>query len=54
MTKHRAKELPVLLSMLWERLHMATIHDGTSYPEQLQAAACQSFEQFGGECTQQI
>ncbi|MFZ1040821.1 MAG: branched-chain amino acid ABC transporter substrate-binding protein [Anaerolineales bacterium] len=34
--------------------HMATIHDGTSYPEQLQAAACQSFEQFGGECTQQI
>jgi branched-chain amino acid transport system substrate-binding protein len=34
--------------------HMATIHDGTPYPEQLQAAACQSFEQFGGECIQQI
>src|SRR6202142_3781569 len=28
--------------------HMATIHDGTPYPEQLQNAACQSFTQFGG------
>ncbi|HUI88821.1 MAG TPA: branched-chain amino acid ABC transporter substrate-binding protein [Anaerolineales bacterium] len=33
---------------------MATIHDGTAYPEQLQEAACQSFEQLGGQCIQQI
>lgn len=33
---------------------MVTIHDGTPYPEQLQAAACQSFEQFGGQCIQQV
>ncbi len=33
---------------------MVTIHDGTPYPEQLQAAACQSFEQLGGECLKQI
>ena len=33
---------------------MITIHDGTAYPKQLQAAACQSFEQLGGQCLQQI
>ena len=33
---------------------MVTIHDGTPYPMQLQLAACQSFEQLGGRCLQQI
>jgi branched-chain amino acid transport system substrate-binding protein len=33
---------------------MITIHDGTAYPEQLQAAACESFTQLGGECIKQI
>jgi branched-chain amino acid transport system substrate-binding protein len=33
---------------------MVTIHDGTPYPKQLQEAACQSFEQLGGQCLQQI
>ena len=33
---------------------MVTIHDGTPYPKQLQEAACQSFEQLGGQCIQQI
>ncbi|HEY9152538.1 MAG TPA: branched-chain amino acid ABC transporter substrate-binding protein [Anaerolineales bacterium] len=34
--------------------HMVTIHDGTPYPQQLQETACQSFEQFGGQCTRQV
>ncbi|MEW6404989.1 MAG: branched-chain amino acid ABC transporter substrate-binding protein [Chloroflexota bacterium] len=33
---------------------MATIHDGTPYPEQLQAAACESFERLGGKCIAQF
>jgi branched-chain amino acid transport system substrate-binding protein len=33
---------------------MVTVHDGTAYPEQLQAAACASLEQLGGGCVQQI
>ena len=33
---------------------MVTLHDGTPYPQQLQEAACQSFEQLGGQCLQQI
>ncbi|HUH96894.1 MAG TPA: branched-chain amino acid ABC transporter substrate-binding protein [Anaerolineales bacterium] len=34
--------------------YMATIHDGTPYPKQLQEVACQSFEQFGGQCVRQV
>ncbi len=34
--------------------HMVTFHDGTAYPKQLQQAACDSFEQLGGTCIQQI
>jgi branched-chain amino acid transport system substrate-binding protein len=33
---------------------MITLHDGTAYPKQLQEASCQSFEQLGGQCLQQI
>ncbi len=33
---------------------MVTIHDGTAYPKQLQQAACDSFQQLGGKCVQQI
>ncbi len=33
---------------------MVTIHDGTAYPKQLQQAACDSFQQLGGECILQI
>ncbi len=33
---------------------MITFHDGTAYPKQLQQAACDSFQQLGGECLQQI
>ncbi len=33
---------------------MVTIHDGTAYPKQLQQAACDSFQQLGGKCIQQI
>jgi len=33
---------------------MVTMHDGTAYPQELQAAACESFEQLGGECLAQI
>ena len=33
---------------------MVTMHDGTPYPEELQAAACESFHQLGGECLAQI
>jgi branched-chain amino acid transport system substrate-binding protein len=33
---------------------MVTMHDGTPYPEELQAAACESFQQLGGECLAQI
>ncbi len=33
---------------------MVTIHDGTAYPKQLQQAACDSFQQLGGQCIQQI
>ncbi len=33
---------------------MATIHDGTPYAEQLQAAACENFEKLGGRCLAQI
>ncbi len=32
---------------------MATIHDGTPYPQQLQEVACQRFEELGGECVAQ-
>lgn len=33
---------------------MVTIHDGTPYPKELQAAACESFVQLGGACLAQI
>lgn len=33
---------------------MLTIHDGTAYPKQLQQAACDSLQQLGGECVEQI
>ena len=33
---------------------MLTIHDGTAYPKQLQQAACDDFEQLGGDCILQI
>jgi branched-chain amino acid transport system substrate-binding protein len=33
---------------------MATVHDGTAYPKQLQQAACDSFQQLGGKCVDQI
>ena len=33
---------------------MITFHDGTAYPKQLQQAACDSFNQIGGNCIQQI
>jgi branched-chain amino acid transport system substrate-binding protein len=33
---------------------MVTVHDGTAYPEQLQQAACESFERLGGRCVNQI
>ena len=33
---------------------MTTIHDGTPYSEELQATACQDFEQMGGDCIGQI
>jgi len=33
---------------------MLTIHDGTPYPKELQAAACESLQQMGGECVAQI
>jgi branched-chain amino acid transport system substrate-binding protein len=33
---------------------MLTIHDGTAYPRQLQQAACNDFEQLGGNCVGQI
>ncbi len=33
---------------------MATIHDGTAYPEQLQQTACEDFEKLGGKCIAQI
>lgn len=33
---------------------MLTFHDGTAYPEQLQQAACDSFQQLGGKCVEQI
>ncbi len=33
---------------------MITIHDGTAYAEQLQAAACDTFTKLGGTCIKQI
>jgi branched-chain amino acid transport system substrate-binding protein len=33
---------------------MATLHDGTPYSNELQAAACADFTQLGGECVAQI
>ena len=33
---------------------MVTIHDGTAYPQQLQQAACENFEQMGGKCIAQL
>ena len=33
---------------------MVTVHDGTAYPRQLQQAACDSFEQLGGDCILQF
>ncbi len=33
---------------------MLTIHDGTPYPKELQATACESLRQMGGECVAQI
>jgi branched-chain amino acid transport system substrate-binding protein len=33
---------------------MVTIHDGTPYPKELQAAACESFVQLGGACLAQV
>jgi len=33
---------------------MVTFHDGTAYPKQLQQAACDSFQQLGGKCVDQI
>jgi branched-chain amino acid transport system substrate-binding protein len=33
---------------------MATVHDGTPYPKQLQEVACASMQQLGGQCVQQI
>ena len=33
---------------------MVTVHDGTAYPQQLQQAACDDFEQLGGECILQF
>ena len=29
---------------------MITVHDGSAYPQQLQQAACDDFEQLGGDC----
>ncbi len=34
--------------------HMLTIHDGTPYPKELQQSACDSFQQLGGVCVEQI
>lgn len=34
--------------------NMVTFHDGTAYPKQLQQAACDSFQQLGGKCLQQV
>lgn len=33
---------------------MVTVHDGTPYPLQLQQAACDNFEQLGGQCLIQM
>jgi len=33
---------------------MVTLHDGTPYSNELQAAACENFVQMGGECVAQI
>ncbi len=33
---------------------MATLHDGTPYSNELQAAACENFTQMGGECVAQL
>ncbi|MEW6030051.1 MAG: branched-chain amino acid ABC transporter substrate-binding protein [Chloroflexota bacterium] len=33
---------------------MVTLHDGTPYSMELQQAACESFEQLGGECLAQV
>lgn len=33
---------------------MATIQDGSPYSEQLQAAACETFQQLGGQCIKQV
>lgn len=33
---------------------MATIQDGSPYSEQLQAAACDTFQQLGGQCIKQV
>ena len=33
---------------------MATIHDGTPYPKELQQTACENFAQLGGQCVAQI
>lgn len=33
---------------------MVTIQDGTPYSEQLQAAACETFQQLGGQCIKQL
>jgi branched-chain amino acid transport system substrate-binding protein len=33
---------------------MLTIHDGTPYPKELQQAACDNFQQFGGSCVEQV
>ncbi len=36
-----------------KKTKMATIHDGTPYPQQLQEVACQVFEELGGQCVAQ-
>jgi len=33
---------------------MSTLHDGTPYSRELQAAACENFEKMGGDCLGQI
>lgn len=33
---------------------MLTIHDGTPYPKELQQVACDSLQQLGGDCVEQI
>ena len=33
---------------------MSTLHDGTPYSKELQAAACENFEKLGGDCLGQI